>query len=69
MMNQRNSTVTLTVGKLISWQTLASEKSYAEWAQHIKQLVYGMSSVPDELKEKYPEKSETYQQPATGSNP
>jgi len=69
MMNQRNSTVTLTVGKVISWQTLTSEKSHAEWAQHIKQIVYHMISVPVESKEKYLEKSEKNKHSATGSNP
>jgi putative hemolysin len=52
MMNQRNSTVTLTVGELIPWQSLTPEKSHAEWAQHIKQLVYNMSIAPEEPNKK-----------------
>ncbi len=33
MMKQRNSTVTLTIGKPVSWQTFTADKSQAEWAQ------------------------------------
>ncbi len=40
MMNQRNSTVTLTVGDPILWHTLTTVKSQSEWAQYIKEIVY-----------------------------
>lgn len=44
MMRQRNSTVTLTIGKVIPWQSLSAEKTHEEWAQEIKRIVY---SLPD----------------------
>jgi putative hemolysin len=40
MMEQRNSTVTLTIGKPLSYKTIASGKSHTEWAQDIKKMVY-----------------------------
>jgi len=40
MHHQRNSTVTLTIGKPIPWQSITSEKNHNEWAGYIKQLVY-----------------------------
>ncbi len=40
MMNQRNSSITLTVGDVIRWQTFTSEKSPLEWAQSVKNIVY-----------------------------
>lgn len=42
MMRQRNSTVTLTIGKPIPWQTLTGEKPQIEWAQSVKKLVYSL---------------------------
>lgn len=45
MMKQRNSTVSLTVGKAIHWTTLTTEKSQPEWAQHIKEIVYELPGV------------------------
>ncbi len=43
MMNQRNSPVTLTVGKPVPWQSLTSDKTQQEWAQVIKDIVYNLS--------------------------
>jgi len=42
MHKQRNSTVTLTFGKPVSWQTFTNEKSHVEWAQSMKDVVYGL---------------------------
>jgi putative hemolysin len=40
MMNQRNSTVTLTIGKPIPYTLFTKEKTQQEWAQYVKDLVY-----------------------------
>ncbi len=40
MMNQRNSTMTLTIGKPISFTSFTKEKSHQEWAQYLKESVY-----------------------------
>jgi putative hemolysin len=40
MHKQKNSTVFLTVGKPISWQSLTAEKSHKEWAMFIREAVY-----------------------------
>ncbi len=42
MMRQRNSTVTLTVGKVMPWQTFTDGKSHFEWAQQVKSIVYSL---------------------------
>jgi 1-acyl-sn-glycerol-3-phosphate acyltransferase len=42
MHKQRNSTVTLTFGKPVSWQTFTCEKSHVEWAQSMKDVVYSL---------------------------
>jgi putative hemolysin len=42
MMRQRNSTVTLTIGKPIPWQTFTREKPQIDWAQSVKKLVYSL---------------------------
>jgi hypothetical protein len=42
MMKQRNSRVTITVGKVIPYQTFTSEFSPLEWAQKIKSIVYSL---------------------------
>jgi 1-acyl-sn-glycerol-3-phosphate acyltransferase len=42
MHKQRNSTVTLTFGKPVPWQTFTSEKSHIEWAQTMKDAVYSL---------------------------
>ncbi len=47
MMNQRNSTVTLTIGKVIPWHTLTLEKSHNEWAQYVRELVYKIADHPN----------------------
>lgn len=40
MMSQRNSTVTVTFGEVIPWQSISGERSHHEWAQHVKEIVY-----------------------------
>jgi putative hemolysin len=42
MMNQRNSTITLTIGKPIHYQELTGEKTHPEWAQEVKNIVYAL---------------------------
>jgi putative hemolysin len=42
MMRQMNSTVTITVGKPISWRTFIDGISHLEWAQKVKSLVYSL---------------------------
>ncbi len=44
MHKQRNSSVTLTIGKTISYESFTSEMTHNEWAQKIKSVVY---SLPD----------------------
>jgi putative hemolysin len=43
MHRQNNSTVTLTIGKPIGWQTLTGEKSQNEWAQEIRAGIYRLA--------------------------
>jgi putative hemolysin len=43
MMNQRNSQITLTIGKVIPYQTFTKEKDHWEWAQYVKDIVYKLS--------------------------
>ncbi len=40
MMSQRNSAITLTIGKPIPWQNFSNIKSQNEWAQQVKEVVY-----------------------------
>ena len=40
MHRQRNSVITLSIGKPIPWQSLTADKSHYEWAQQIKSTVY-----------------------------
>jgi len=42
MMRQRNSTVALTIGKPIPWQTFTREKPQTDWAQSVKKLLYSL---------------------------
>ena len=42
MMLQRNSTVTLNVGKPITYQTFTDERTHSEWAQWVKSIVYSL---------------------------
>jgi putative hemolysin len=44
MLKQKNSDITLTFGKVITYQTFTSGLTHAEWAQKIKSIVY---SIPD----------------------
>lgn len=44
MMRKRNTTVTLTVGKVIPYQTFTKEFSHQEWAQKVKSKVYELSA-------------------------
>jgi putative hemolysin len=43
MMKQRNSTITLTFGKVVPYASLSGEKTPQEWAQHIKEIVYKLA--------------------------
>jgi hypothetical protein len=47
MMKQRNSTVTLTFGKMIPYNTLTTEKTPQEWARYIKEIVYRLPCSAD----------------------
>ena len=47
MTKQRNTTTTVTVGKIIPYQTLTGDMSPQEWAQKIKDIVY---LLPEEYK-------------------
>jgi len=40
MMKQKNSTFTLTFGKVIPYQCITKDKSHKEWAQEIRNCVY-----------------------------
>ena len=42
MMKQRNSSIALSIGKPISWQTFTPDKSQIHWAQAVKDIVYKM---------------------------
>ena len=42
MMNKRNSSITLTIGKVIPWQNFSNIKSQNEWAQYVKEVVYSI---------------------------
>ncbi|MBA4321580.1 MAG: glycerol acyltransferase, partial [Odoribacter sp.] len=42
MLKQRNSIVTISIGKPISYKTLTEEFTHAEWALKIKSLVYSL---------------------------
>ena len=40
MLKNRHKTVTVTIGKPISWQTFDKSKTPAEWAAYVKDIVY-----------------------------
>lgn len=42
MHKQRNSTVILTFGKPVSWQSFTKDKNHNEWARTIKEVVYSL---------------------------
>ena len=42
MIKQRNSTTTVTIGKVIPYQEITDEFSHSEWAQKIKEIVYSL---------------------------
>jgi putative hemolysin len=42
MVKQRNSTMTLFVGKPIPYQTFTDEMTHAQWAQKVKSIVYAL---------------------------
>jgi putative hemolysin len=44
MMKQRNSSVTLTIGRVIPYQTFTKEESHWEWAQVVKEIVNKLSN-------------------------
>jgi putative hemolysin len=43
MVRQRNSIITLTIGKVIPYQTFTKEKDHWEWAQYVKEIVCKLS--------------------------
>jgi len=43
MMRQRNSTVTLKIGKVIPYLTFNNQMTHHEWAQYVKKTVYDIS--------------------------
>ena len=45
MMNQKNSTVTITIGKVIPYQTFTDEYTHIEWAQKIRSIVYSLAKI------------------------
>jgi putative hemolysin len=47
MHRQNNSTVTLTIGKPIKWQSLNSEKSQNDWAQAIRAGIYEPAEISE----------------------
>jgi putative hemolysin len=49
MIKQKNSTVTVTIGKVLPYQTFTNEYSHLEWAQKVKSIVY---SLPEDHKQK-----------------
>ena len=42
MHKQHNSSITLSIGKVIPWQTFTDEKSQKEWAQYVREFVYNI---------------------------
>jgi len=44
MLSQRNSTVTVNIGKPISYKTLSDEMTHSEWAAKVKEIVYSIGS-------------------------
>ncbi|NMC41570.1 MAG: hypothetical protein GYA43_10465 [Bacteroidales bacterium] len=42
MMRKRNSSVTITFGKVIPWQDIKGDKTHQEWAREIKAIVYSL---------------------------
>lgn len=42
MLCRKNSTITITFGNVIPWQSLTQEKTHSEWAQEIRQIVYSL---------------------------
>lgn len=43
MLKQRNSTVTVSIGKPIPYQTLTDEMTHSAWAQRVKSIVYSLN--------------------------
>ena len=44
MLNQRNSTVTVNVGKPIPYQTFSDDMKHSEWAAKVKEIAYSIMS-------------------------
>lgn len=42
MLKNRHKTFTITIGKPIPWQTFDKSKTPLQWAQHVKDIVYGL---------------------------
>jgi putative hemolysin len=43
MVKQKNSTVTVTIGKPIPYQTFTDEMTHSEWAHRVKTIVYSLN--------------------------
>jgi putative hemolysin len=50
MWNQRNSSVTVTVGNPISYNTFTNDRGAAEWARYVKEIVYALPGKGTTLK-------------------
>lgn len=42
MMKNRHKTFTVVIGRTLPWQTFDRSKTYAQWAQYVKDIVYKM---------------------------
>jgi putative hemolysin len=42
MMKQKDHTITIIIGKLISWQSFDKSRNDLQWAEFVKQKVYGL---------------------------
>jgi hypothetical protein len=42
MLSQRNSTVTVNIGKPIPYRTFSDEMTHSVWAAKVKEIVYSM---------------------------
>ena len=51
MFAQRNKTFTITFGKPIPWQTFDNSRTAAQWAEWVKEQVYGLTPDPSPSKE------------------
>ena len=43
MMKNRGKTFTITIGRPLPWQTFDKSRTYAQWAQYVKDIVYNLN--------------------------